>query len=322
MPTGVKVWNFFLPDSGKHTLMVEKIGTTGQRVYVDGSGQTNTQGTLIFTGPENSLLELKKAPANQWQLLVNGMCVEDYTMDRHGDTDQTLRELRHRPDGSYLICPDFVADGMDLQIIRKFRFLACGYIHEVAIAHHDCLWHVVVDGNVVERQPHRLRDCHGEITFDIQAFDGQVLRAGMHMNWSARTMTWVYQLTVNCKDIPVCWTKCGGETCAPAELPVLIVVADASSPASYLSDPLPDTPSATEEEEFPLAHVPDVLPQGVSYDAASNSFQANIRVSSGKFICLGEFRTCEEAHQKYIESVPIYCPGKILEAEAPAIAAS
>lgn len=45
----------------------------------------------------------------------------------------------------------------------------------------------------------------------------------------------------------------------------------------------------------------DILPQGVSLDSESGLYKANIRIA-GKFKCLGEFPTIDEAHAKYLQA--------------------
>lgn len=61
----------------------------------------------------------------------------------------------------------------------------------------------------------------------------------------------------------------------------------------------------------PNLGTPDALPQGVSFDSESGAYQATVRASkTGRFVFLGGFSTPAEAHQKYLEALPIYCPEK------------
>merc|ERR1712150_179027 len=62
----------------------------------------------------------------------------------------------------------------------------------------------------------------------------------------------------------------------------------AEAAAAVTAPAAPAAPSAT-----------DSLPQGVSYDAASGAYTANICVK-GKFKFLGEFKTPDEAHLRYL----------------------
>lgn len=55
---------------------------------------------------------------------------------------------------------------------------------------------------------------------------------------------------------------------------------------------------------------PEVLPQGVVFNIACGTYEARIRASSGRFVFLGQHDTAAEAHQKYLEAMPIHCPGK------------
>lgn len=302
-----KVWSFLLPESGAHHLRVDCIGLPGQQVFVDGVLQNLGQAN-VFTGPENSLIELR-GTGSKLQLYVNSHCVEEYVAGRRSTGDDTLRGLREKPSGSYLISPEIDASCLDLNIIRKWRFLACGKTHEVAAAHRNCVWEIILDGNIIDRQTHTLRENVGEVGFDIKVGDGVMVKASLHMKWNSRQMIWQYELTANSTAIPLCWTKLGGEI--PVTVPV-IIPGEAPIPAELQS-------SEVEEEAEPARQQspPRDLPQGVSFDRASGAYQASIRAKSGRFVFLGEFRTPEEAHSKYLEAVPIHCPGKTLAPEVP-----
>jgi len=52
------------------------------------------------------------------------------------------------------------------------------------------------------------------------------------------------------------------------------------------------------------------LPQGVNYNSSTGLYEAHIRATSGRFIDLGQYKTAGEAHQKYLEAIPIHHPGK------------
>merc|ERR1712194_290552 len=102
---------------------------------------------FTFTGPDECLMELK-CNRKTWSLLVNGLMVEEYGAIRKGGGDQSLRQLRSMPEGSYMIAPTFDAGVLDLHIIRKWRCVACGEVHEIQLAHAQS-WQVVVDGALI-----------------------------------------------------------------------------------------------------------------------------------------------------------------------------
>jgi len=297
-----KVWNFLLPATGSHQLRVENIGAAGQRVIVDGDAQSARQ-SLIFEGPDNSLLELRPGQG-QWSLRVNGLIVEDYTAKKRQSQDETLRELRTKPEGSYLISTEFDASSLDLNLVRMFRFIAEGREHEVRVAHMDCIWQVLCDGKLVERLAHKMRDNNGEARFDVTTASGRKLKAVVAMQWQHRAMVWRYNLNVNGVEVVQCWTQANGDDEAGHPK---VVCEGHGTPAELPEDYEP--PEAEEVERQPAIRE---LPQGVSFDAVSGSYQANIRARTGKFIFLGEFRTPEEAHLKYLQAVPIHCPDKAI----------
>merc|ERR1712032_102396 len=61
----------------------------------------------------------------------------------------------------------------------------------------------------------------------------------------------------------------------------------------------PSTELQTDVTRSPVS--PDELPQGVSFDSSSGKYAASIRIQ-GKFRCLGQFATLEEAHRTYLEA--------------------
>jgi len=308
-----KVWNFLLPESGVHQL-----GLPGQQVFIDGVLQTAREGHLIYAGPGSSLLELRyQDRMRQWTLLVNGLAVEEYNSGRRQCGDESLRELRSRPDGSYLIQPVFDAP-LDLNAIRKFRFKACGRLHEVELTHEHGVWEVIADKKVIDRKAHGMTDMSSEVRFDIQAADGQLLDTCVRMRFSLKEVLWKYFMSVNGVDIPACWTKTKGDI---PDCGTPIIVSEAETALDGTSLPHRFVPECVKLEriEVPSEDAKEEeLPQGVSFDAALGSYQANVKGKSGKFIFLGEFGTAAEAHAKYLEALPIHCPDKRVVPDIPA----
>jgi hypothetical protein len=294
---GTKVWNFFLPESGAHQIRVEMLGVPGQRVYIDGELQQATE-AMIFTGPQNTLLELRCQDKHRWVLMINGYVVEDYNPGRRKNGDETIRELRGKADGSYLIAPSFEVPELELHIVRRFRFRAGHELHELSVAHSDCIWQVVCDGALVARECHRMKDNSGEVSFNIQVAPELEVYAALQMSWVALERKWRYVLTVNHVDVPAYWVK-GQE---PLEVDPVVVLAELPAPP-----PSPEAAQLMPREELRPAG-DESLPQGVSFNTASGCYEANIRNKAGKFLCLGEFRTADEAHAKYVEALPVYCP--------------
>jgi hypothetical protein len=285
-----RVWNFLLPDTGEHELRVEQPGTSVQRVVLDGTEVQAPEGTLCFTGPGASLLEITKVRGN-WQLHVNGYMVEDYSAARRTQGDDSIHDLRGRPDGSYTIATKISASGMQLNVVRRFRFTARGLQHEVEIAHRDWVWQVIHNGNILDRLTHKAKDDKREISFALDVGEGVHADGELTMEWEPDKKIWRYALSVNHIAVPVIWTKTGGwlDKMCPE-----VVGACPSQPTVLPVE------QQTAEDAARQALAAQILPQGVSYDAENGSYQANISVN-GRFVFLGEFFTPEEAYQRYLE---------------------
>merc|ERR1711924_403691 len=126
------------------------------------------------------------------------------------------------PEGSYLISTGFDASSLELNVIRKFRFFAAGRVHEVRVAHSQCIWQVICDGKLVERKAHKRNDSTGNVVFQVLLEDGVALHAVLHMDfdWQSLGMVWKYSLTVNSMVVPAVWTKQQGEIRIGEKLPV------------------------------------------------------------------------------------------------------
>jgi hypothetical protein len=287
----VRVWNFLLPDTGEHELRLELVGAS-TRVILDGVELQAPEGTTSFTGPGASLLELTKVHGC-WQLQVNGYMVEDYTAAKRPSYDDSLHDLRGRPDGSYTIATKISAAGMALNIVRRFRFSARGVQHEVEIAHRDWVWQVIHDGVILERLTHRVKDDRRDMTFTVDVGEGTKLDAEVSMEWQPDKKVWRYALAVNHIGVPILWTKTGG-WCSKT-IPEVVGVDPSHATMSVLEQ-------QAAEDAAREALAVDILPQGVSYDAESGAYQANINLN-GRFMFLGEFFTPEEAYQRYLEEM-------------------
>lgn len=297
----VKIWNFLLPSgpaAGPHQVRVEKLGSAQQAVTLDGElcdvAQHGKGGEVKFEGLEGGQFELRKS-GRRWLLYMDGNIIEDYEPHRRVNGDESLRELKGRPDGSYLLQTVIDASALNLNIVKKFRFVAYSVIHMVELAHSDCIWQVVLDGKVVERVVHLLSDAHGKADFTLHCGKGRILKAVAEMSWEKRQAGWNYTLTVNGLMVNHHWAKSSGEV-KPATEPI-----DVTSKTGSISEFL-------EAKIEPC--LPERLPQGVSFDPSTKRYQANIRMKSGKFMFLGDFSTSEEAHKRYLEVVPIHYPEK------------
>jgi hypothetical protein len=289
-----KIWNFLLPETGGHELRVESIGNNAQNVYIDGTLLEAPPGTTMFTGPSGSLLELRFHNHN-WDLFVNGLQVEEYSAGKRRSQDDTLRDLRSRPDGSYTIATAFTSEHLvgTMNKVRKFRFLAMGQVHEIEIAHMDWVWQILHNGRIIDRRTHAVSEDSCQCEFKIEAGSMPTLNAQVCMSWDNLKTLWYYTLLVDNLNVPPCWSKIKGDL----DSPLLEVV---SLAPAYSTDLQPTRDSVAPLPMDSPVVPPADLPQGVSFDSANGSYQANIRVNN-KFLFLGEFATVDEAEQRYLQ---------------------
>lgn len=314
------VWHFLLPGTGEHRLQAKGIGDNiPPEVILDGQLLPARPGQLLFTGPENSQLEIQKDSNSNWHLLVNGNRVEEYSpKKRSSGVNDGLRDVRNMAEGSYLISPQFDVHGMDLNVIRKFRFQLEGQIHEVTLAHSEDIWQIALNGAMIERQAHTWKDNDAHASFDVPTQTGLKLPGTFDMKWITRKFVWQYTMTINGVNVPPCWVKGTGEM----DVSPVVIPAPAGLGSAHLSPkatPVFETYATAHEPTPALAPVaavvppaPEILPQGVSFDSSSGLFQSNIKSKAGRFVFLGEFKTAEEAHQRYLEAIPVHCPDKRL----------
>lgn len=202
-----RVWNFLLPGEGEHQVSVVNIGKADQRVYLDGSILEAPPDTFMFTGPAGHLLELRKI-SNAWRLLVGGLIVEEYRAN--ASASESLRDVRHMPEGSYTIATHFEADSL-LTFVRKYRFLVHGECHEIGLAHANWAWQVVFNGIILHHSASLASTVFDSAHLQVNVGRGQALDARISMQWQSLRMIWVYTLTVNGTAVPACWTKRTGD---------------------------------------------------------------------------------------------------------------
>lgn len=303
--TETKIWNFLLPGSGCHQLVVQDIGTDKQKVCINDVWQTFDGPCMKFEGPAESMIELRMGAI--WSCLVNGVVVEDYSVSKRKKGDESLRQLKSKPDGSYLIQPAFDATQLQLNIVRRWSFLALGEVHSVSVAHKEYIWQVMVDDKLVERMAHAYLQDDAVAHFDVVLLTAKV-KARLDMTWDTSRFIWRYVLTVNGIHVPICWSKVHGDTAVVQSPPVVLESATSQELAPVQA--AQDSKYSPILDDSPLLKAPAVLPQGVSFDNSTGAYQANIRSKTGRFVFLGEFLTANEAAECYVAAIPKYHPNK------------
>jgi hypothetical protein len=312
----VRVWNFVLPESGEHCFRIEGLANGGsgdRRAFLDNQEMEVGPGQETFAGPEGALLRIKectdpsKTPVDKeakWVLLVNERQVEEADASGNG-----LRDLRSMAEGSYTIATGFDAEGVFQNACRKYKFLVDGEPHEVTVAHRECVWQVSLDGKLIDQQSHSLGDNNGNVEMNVPTANGSHVPGRLSVTWVLKELKWSYCLCVGGVPVPASWTKAKGP--APHVVPPAI-----SSGASVSDTADAQVTPGTGSGDADV--VPESLPQGVSYDRETKTFQANIKDAKTKrYICLGEFASADTAHQKYLEALDRYAPEKQLAPQVP-----
>lgn len=285
-------WKYLCPATGVNEFTVFRVGEPLQIVEINGVVVDAPPGTTMFTGPGGNLLELRKI-SEKWRLIVDGALVEEYEVGKHSRGDEnSLRELRHMPEGSYMIAPALTVQSDNLKIVRKFRFIVNDSLQELHVAHKDWIWHFIHNGCILNRLTHSMAEDNCERHFELDNPDGTKAMADVRMDWDERQKIWKYSLKVNTVPVPTFWTSSWGqndEVMPPEVSNFGVNLEDVPSPPDSL-------PCQMEHREL------ESLPQGVSYDAAHKAYQANMMVR-GKFMFLGEFATVEEARDRYQSEV-------------------
>jgi len=211
----VKAWFFLLPGSGPHQVRAEYLGQKigGPIVYIDGVQALPTNSALQYLGPGNSVLELRRREGKhrQWDLLVNGIVVEEYAAGkRKAGASDSLRNLKGMSEGSYTIATQFSQEGKRFKPIRRFHFRVKGAVNEVEIAHSDCVWEVICNGIILHRRTHTYWDNRYESLLRAKGLSGDALDLFISMEWDSWRTEWCYSLAVNNVDVPYSWARQSG----------------------------------------------------------------------------------------------------------------
>jgi len=212
-------------------------------------------------------------------------------------------------EGSYIIATGFDAEGVVQNACRKYKFLVDDAPHEVTVAHRECVWQVTLDGLLVDQMSHSLHDNNGTVDMKVPAANGTHVPGRLTVTWVLTELKWSYSLAVGGVVVPASWTKAKGSTGQVAPPAI-------SSGASTSNGPQAEIATVTNSADADV--VPEILPQGVSFDRETKTFQANIKdVKKNRYICLGEFASADAAHQKYLEAMNRYAPEKQLAPQVP-----
>jgi len=96
----------------------------------------------------------------------------------------------------------------DFHVKRAWKFLLCGELHQVAVAHCKFNWQVACDNDIVREFSHgtsMFTREQGAGTFQITTVEGQVFDASLKVSWNLMSGKWDIRLKVNHLVVPPCW---------------------------------------------------------------------------------------------------------------------
>jgi len=319
LPSAVAWWKFVVDGCGTHHLRVTDIGTAAQVVFLDGAPLEAPPGTMAFTGPAGSYLELQRWDG-KWVLRVDNKDVFDQASP-HLDSSASLHAWRFRGPG--------------------------GASHELRVANIGSAEQVVyLDGALVPAPGGTTRftgpggdllelqleaDSHWSLAVNGAAAQAECLGGAPAAGGApCAEASWIFLAPATGAAHQMHVRNIGGPTQevyldgAPVEAPAgtteftgpggallelrpkghawalfvdRLPVEDHNGRASTLPGALAGAGMAIPQREVVDTSLP--LPQGVSWDADAQAYKANVKVH-GRFKCLGEFASAEEAHARYL----------------------
>jgi len=297
-------WKFPVQGMGTHHVRVTDIGTAEQTVFLDGTPLDAPPGTMTFTGPAASLLELQQRD-NRWVLVVDGGSVfHQHNPNADPSSPLLVWNFSLPSTGSHqLRVANMGASGQEIYLDNTLipapegttTFTGpAGALLE--LRRQGSEWILLVDGVLVEAggsgqtggffeagwtffspitgQAHQVRVANIGRTGQEFSIDGVVLPA---------------------PDGTTTFTGPGG---------ALLEIRPAGHAWSLFVDGIAVEDFNARASTQPGQRVAvdtSILPQGVSYDAESKVYKANIKVG-GKFRFLGDFPTAQEAHERYLKA--------------------
>jgi len=315
-------WKFSTHDSaGTHHLRVTNIGSPWQEILLDGTPLEAPEGTTTFTGPGGALLELQKRDGI-WVLLVDGTVHQQCNPYADGDEQAAVWNFSLPGTGQHQLCvanlgtqrQEVLLDGRQIAAPPgQMSFTGPGG-SLLELQNTGGAWTLFVDGSGVEQAR---SSPSGESP--AAASEGSWVFFGMttgiaHQMKVTDIGRRGQQVYVDGNLIPgpdgqTAFTGPGGVLLELKQLTVddWALFVDGKSVEDHNTGVMSTSEAAaggaedsSRDVRLPVSSGTE-LPQGVSFDSSSGKYTSNIRVK-GKFKCLGEFSTPEEAHTRYLEA--------------------
>jgi len=304
-------WKFPLQGMGTHHLRVTHIGTAEQMVFLDGTPIDAPPGTMTFTGPAASLLDLRQAEG-QWVLAVDGV-VHHQTHPSAEGSGQLYMWSFSLPTGTHKLCVSNIGTASQDILLDDVRipappgtttFTGPGGALLDMQRRGDNSWALLVDGREAIASD-QTATAEAAWTFVAPntgtAHQMRVLnigRAGQEVS--------IDGTVIPAPEGTTTFTGPGGallELRPAGHAWSLFVdgigVEDYNARSSTLANP-----AATGGGAAPRRAAVDTsgsLPQGVSYDSEAKVYKANVKVG-GRFRFLGDFASSSEAHERYLKA--------------------
>lgn len=308
----VSWWKFSMTGLGTHHVRVKNIGTNVQEITMDGAPLDAPPGTMQFTGPGGTLLELQRNSA-EWVLIVDGCLVNQvnphvdhtrppmvwaFTLPDMGVHDLRAFNIGQRGQEVFL-------DGEQVPAPPgSTTFTGPGGTF-LELQQRGTEWALLVDGSEIPLSdsaadtpmeaawnflsPHTGASHHLRVN-NIGRKGQEVFIDGSFIPGpdGQRAFTGPGGTLLEIKQIGSNWALYADGLGIEDYNARSSTLTGASEGGALAAKRVPVTPEAG-------------LPQGVSFEADTGVYKANIRVQ-GKFRCLGEFSTPDEAHARYLEA--------------------
>lgn len=307
-------WKFVLSGTGVHHVRVKDIGRPGQMIWLDGAPLEAPPGTMTFTGPGGTLMELTRRSDGEWLLIADGYPLQQ----QNPAIDQSERPLVWEfdlPTGHHMLsarCLDkrgqqLFFDGQEIQAPEgSLAFTGPGGNLLELKRLEDGAWHLFLEGESLGPglSSFEAADAPTQASFNfvLPATGAQHSMLVRNVGRQGQQVT-IDSVELQAPDGTTTFTGPGGcllELKLQENRWALFVDGQSATSLSGRSSTLPGPMPGVEGARAPVS-TEGSLPQGVSMDSATGRYSANIRVG-GRFKCLGSFNSPQEAHERYLEA--------------------
>jgi len=306
----VSWWKFSMPGMGTHHVRVKNISSPGQEIFLDGTPLDAPEGTMTFTGPGGTLLELQKRDG-LWMLVVDGSAIHQCNPNAESECHSTVWNFGVPGTGQHQMCisgmgtsaQQVLIDGIKIPApVGQLTFTGPGGCL-LELRDSGGSWMLLVDGAVVEAVS-ATANAAGLVAEASWVIFGSATGLAHEMRVMSiggrGQQVYIDGTLIPGPEGQTAFTGPGGmllELKQRCNDWVLFV--DGQSIEDHNNRVTGALGASPEVSRAPVSSG-TTLPQGVSYDAGSGKYLANIRVK-GKFKLLGEFSTPDEAHARYLE---------------------